>query len=74
VALIEDVPLLLIHGDADRAVPIADARRLAAAAPAGTTHLVVAGADHGAAHAVDPVRWEADVAAHLRAAFEAARA
>ena len=48
VPLLEDVPLLLIHGDADATVPLRDARRLAALAPAGTRHLVVAGADHGA--------------------------
>jgi pimeloyl-ACP methyl ester carboxylesterase len=73
VTLIEDVPLLLIHGDADATVPIRDGRRLAAAAPTGTRHIVIDGADHGQGHAIDPARWEAEVAAHLRAAFEGAR-
>jgi pimeloyl-ACP methyl ester carboxylesterase len=73
VTLIEDVPLLLIHGEADDTVPIRDGRRLAEAAPTGTRHVVIAGADHGRGHAVDPVRWETEVAAHLRLAFEQAR-
>jgi fermentation-respiration switch protein FrsA (DUF1100 family) len=74
VTLLEDVPLLLIHGEADRTVPVRDARRLADAAPPGTRHLVIPGADHGQGHAVDPARWEAEVAALLRPAFEGARA
>jgi pimeloyl-ACP methyl ester carboxylesterase len=73
VGLLEDVPLLLVHGDADRTLPLRDASRLAAAAPEGSTHLVIAGADHGRAHAVDPVRYEAAVTAHLRSAFRRAR-
>jgi len=73
VTLVEDVPLLLIHGEADRSVPIRDGRRLAGAAPPGTGHLVIAGADHGQGHAVDPARWEAAVAGHLRPAFAGAR-
>jgi len=73
VALVEDVPLLLIHGDADRTLPLKDARRLAAAAPGGTVHLVIEGADHGRGHAVDPVRYEAAVTSHIRKAFRDAR-
>jgi uncharacterized protein len=73
VALLEDVPLLLVHGEADTLVPVRDARRLAEAAPAGTAHLVVPGAGHGEAHATDPARYEAAVSAHLRSAFEGAR-
>ena len=73
VALLEDVPLLLIHGDADRTVPLKEGNRLAAAAPAGTRHLVIAGADHGRGHATDPARYELVVGDHLRAAFEGAR-
>ena len=38
VTLLEDVPLLLVHGEADRTVPIRDGRRLAAAAPPGAQH------------------------------------
>jgi len=66
VGLLEGMPLLLISGDADTTVPIADARRLAAAAPAGTTHLVIEGAGHAEAHATDPARYEAAVTAFLR--------
>ena len=73
VHLLEDVPLLLIAGDADPIVTPGDADRLAAAAPGGTRRLVVHGAGHGDAHAVDPGAWEAAVVAHLRSAFEGAR-
>ena len=73
VGLLEDVPLLLVHGGADRLIPVAEARRLAAAAPDGTRHLIVDGAVHGAAHATDPAAWEAAVGEHLRTAFRAAR-
>ena len=73
VGLLEDVPLLLVHGEEDRTVPIRDGRRLAAAAPPGTRHLVIAGADHGAGHATDPVAYEAAVEGLLRDAFTGAR-
>ncbi len=74
IGLLEDVPLLLIHGDADRTVPIRDARRLVAAAPAGTRHVVIAGADHTQGHRVDAEGYEAAVTALLREAFAAGRA
>jgi pimeloyl-ACP methyl ester carboxylesterase len=73
VGLLEDVPLLLIHGDRDRTVPLRDARRLVAAAPAGARHLVIAGADHGAGYATDPAAYEAAVEGLLREAFGATR-
>ncbi len=73
VGLLEDMPLLLVHGEADRTVPIGDARRLAAAAPAGTRHLVIPRADHGAGHGTDQVAYEAAVTGLLRDAFTAAR-
>lgn len=73
IGLLEGIPLLLISGAADSTVPIADARRLAAAAPDGTTHWIVPGADHGRAHEVDPRGYEARVTDHLRAAFASAR-
>lgn len=73
VPLLEDVPLLLIHGDADTTVPIADARRLAAAAPTGSRHIVIRGADHSAGHRVAPGEYEWQVTAFLRDAFTAAR-
>ncbi len=73
IGLLEDVPLLLVHGEADRTLPIRDGRRLAAAAPPGARHLVIAGADHGAGHATDPDAWEAAVNLLLREAFAVAR-
>ncbi|OGO53318.1 MAG: hypothetical protein A2Z32_00335 [Chloroflexi bacterium RBG_16_69_14] len=73
VGLLEGVPLLLISGEADTTVPIADARRLAAAAPAGTVHWIVPGAEHSGAHGTDPVGYEARVTDHLRAAFASLR-
>ncbi len=73
VGLLEDVPLLLVHGEEDRTLPIRDGRRLAAAAPPGTRHLVIAGADHGAGHATDPAAYEAAVENLLREAFTGAR-
>ena len=73
VALLEDVPLLLVHGEEDRTVPIRDGRRLAAAAPAGTRHLVIPGADHGAGHATDPASYEASVQGTIRDAFTGTR-
>ena len=73
IGLLEDVPLLLIHGDQDGTVPIRDARRLAAAAPEGTRHLVIEGADHGRGHAVAPGLYEAAVTRLLREAFSRQR-
>lgn len=73
VPLLEDVPLLLIHGEADRTVPVADGRRLAAAAPEGSRHMVIPGADHSAGHRVAPREYEWQVTAFLREAFAGAR-
>jgi pimeloyl-ACP methyl ester carboxylesterase len=73
IGLLEDLPLLLVHGADDQSVLLADARRLAAAAPAGSHHLVIDGAGHGDGHAVDPDAYEAAVNALLRDAFAAAR-
>jgi pimeloyl-ACP methyl ester carboxylesterase len=71
--LLEGMPLLLISGDLDATVPIADARRLAAAAPPGTDHWIVPGAGHGNAHRLDPAAYETRTTAHLRTAFLGAR-
>ncbi len=73
VGLLEDVPLLLVHGGVDRLIPPKAAARLVAAAPPGTRHLVVVAADHGEAHAKDPGAWEAVAAEVLRGAFARAR-
>jgi len=66
IGLMDGLPLMLISGEADTTVAIADARRLAAAAPAGTIHLVIPGAEHGRSHATDPATYESAVTDFIR--------
>jgi len=73
IGLVEPVPLLLIHGAADRTVPIEDGRRLAAAAGPHTDHWIVPGADHSAGHLAAGDAYEARVTTALRTAFVDAR-
>ncbi len=73
VGLVEPVPLLLIHGEADTTVPIADGRRLAGLAGPHAEHWVVPDAGHSGAHATAPQDYERRVTDFLRMAFEAAR-
>jgi pimeloyl-ACP methyl ester carboxylesterase len=73
VGLIESVPLLFIHGDADTAVPLADGRRLVEAAGPDAEQWVVAGADHSRGHATATQDYERRVTDFLRVAFERAR-
>lgn len=73
VGLLEGTPMLLISGELDATVPLADARRLAAVAPAGTEHWIVPGAGHSQAHQVEPAEYETRTTRHLRAAFLGAR-
>jgi pimeloyl-ACP methyl ester carboxylesterase len=73
VGLVEPVPLLLIHGEADRTVPIADGRRLAAATGPSAQHWTVPGADHTSSHATMPQEYEAWVTDGVRSAFLRAR-
>ncbi len=73
VALVEPVPLLLVHGTADRTVPPADGRRLAAMAGPSAEHWEVPGADHGQAHRTAPAQWDDRVGGFLRQAFFGAR-
>jgi len=73
IGLVDPVPLLLIHGAADRTVRPSDGRRLAAAAGPATEHWEVPQADHGAARAADPAAWDARVSGFLRRAFLAGR-
>jgi pimeloyl-ACP methyl ester carboxylesterase len=73
VGLVEPVPLLLIHGEADTTVPIAEGRRLAALAGPHAEHWVVPDAEHSAAHAVAGQDYERRVTDFLRMAFEATR-
>lgn len=69
IGLLEGVAVLLISGDQDPIVPVADAQRLATAAPAGSELWVVPGADHREAHRVDPAGYEERTTSHLRPAF-----
>jgi len=72
IGLVE-IPLLLIHGEADTTVPPADGRRLAALAGPSAEHWMVPGASHGGAHRAAPVEWDDRVSAFLRRAFLDAR-
>ena len=69
IGLLDGVSLLLIAGECDTTVPIADARRMAAAAPPTAEFWEVPGAEHGGAHRADPAAYEARTTGHLRAAF-----
>lgn len=69
IGLLDGVDVLLISGGDDPIVPVADARRLAAAAPPGSELWIVPGADHRGAHRVDPAAYEARVTGRLRGAF-----
>ena len=73
IGLVDPVPVLLIHGEADTTVPIADGRRLAAAAGPASQHWVVPGADHSRAHATEPAAYEARVTTFLRDALASVR-
>lgn len=73
IGLLEPVPVLLIHGEADTTVPIADGRRLAAQAGPATDHWVVPGAGHSGAHAVAGEDYERRVVDFLRMALGRAR-
>jgi uncharacterized protein len=73
IGLLEGVDVLLISGDRDEIVSVADAQRLADAAPEGTQHWVVPRAEHRAGHKVDPAGYEARVTSHLQRAFRRAR-
>jgi pimeloyl-ACP methyl ester carboxylesterase len=73
IGLVEPVPLLLIHGDADATVPLADGQRLASLAGPSAQHWVVAGADHSHAHAMAGQDYERRVVDFLRVAFRRSR-
>ena len=73
IGLVESIPVLLIHGDADATVPIEDGLQLAALAGTNVEHWVVPGADHSAGHAAQPDDYERRVTAMLREAFVRAR-
>ncbi len=73
VGLVDPVPLLFIHGDADTTVPIRDGLRLAAAAGPSSEHWIVPGAEHSRGHELDPAAWDGRVTGFLRDAFTAGR-
>ncbi len=73
IGLLESVPLLLIHGEADTTVPVADGRRLAALAGPASEHWVVSGAGHSGSHAVAEEDYERRVTDFLRLAFARGR-
>jgi len=50
-------PLVVIHGDADRTVPLASSRALVGAWPGAAVLHVVAGASHGGERESDPTGW-----------------
>ena len=49
-----DAPILMLHGDVDRTVPIALGRRLHEAAPAGARWIAVPGGSHSRLHSEAP--------------------
>ena len=62
-------PTLVLHSDADTAVPVADSRALATAAQGlgwPLRYREVAGVEHTASWNADPVRYERDVTGFLR--------
>jgi len=73
IGLLETVPLLLIHGEADTTVPIAEGRRLAALAGPASEHWTVPGAGHSEGHAVAGDDYERRVTDFLRLAFRRGR-
>jgi pimeloyl-ACP methyl ester carboxylesterase len=73
IALVEPVPLLLIHGGSDRTVRPAEGRRLAARAGPSATHWEVPGAGHGQARRAARAQWDERVSRFLRLAFFEAR-
>lgn len=73
IGLVEPVPVLLVHGDADTTVPLADGQRLADLAGPSAEHWIVAGADHSQAHATAAQDYERRVTDFLRVAFRRSR-
>lgn len=69
IGLLESVPLLLIHGEADATVPVAEGRRLAGLAGPASELWVVPGAGHKGSHAVARDDYERRVTDFLRLAL-----
>jgi pimeloyl-ACP methyl ester carboxylesterase len=53
-----DAPVLMLHGDADRTVPVELGRRLRDAAPAGTRWVEFAGGGHSRLHSEFPALYQ----------------
>jgi pimeloyl-ACP methyl ester carboxylesterase len=73
IGLLDPVPVLLIHGEADRTLPIREGRRLAERGGPGVEHWTVPGAEHSGGHRARPEEYETRVAEFLRRAFVRAR-
>ena len=73
IGLVDPVPILLIHGDADTTVPLADGQRLADLAGPSADHWIVPGADHSQAHATAGQDYERRVTDFLRVALRRSR-
>jgi fermentation-respiration switch protein FrsA (DUF1100 family) len=73
VGLVDPVPLLLVHGEADTTLPVREGRRLAARAGPAAEHWTVPDAGHNGSHRADPDAYERRVTAFLRRAFGRAR-
>ncbi|TAK00351.1 MAG: alpha/beta hydrolase [Chloroflexota bacterium] len=73
LSLLEDLPVLLIHGDADATVPPSQGRRLAAALGPGGEHWTIPGAGHALGRRTAPGAWDERVTEFLRRAFSAGR-
>jgi fermentation-respiration switch protein FrsA (DUF1100 family) len=73
IGLVEPVPLLLIHGAADRTVPVGEGQRLMSLAGPSAEQWIVEGADHSRAHAVAGQDYERRVTDFLRVAIRRAR-
>lgn len=73
IGLLEPLPILLIHGDADDTVPVDAGRRLASLAGPATRHWVVPGAGHSGGHAAATGDYERRTTDFLRMVFEQAR-
>lgn len=73
IGLVEPVPVLLIHGDADTTVPLADGQRLAELAGPNADHWIVPGADHSQGHATAGQDYERRVTDFLRVVLRRSR-
>jgi len=71
--LLEDLPVLLIHGDADTTVPASEGRRLAATLGSGGEHWTIPAAGHALGRRTAPEAWDERVTGFLRRAFSAGR-